>query len=130
MSRVRFQQKCALCKKNMVQMFSSRQFPVCTPCQMKQLDEPITEPEYQALFNIPKELYEQSSFLRSIKENYIRFGSLTDKQKEVFKRVAKEMKEGKKEEKVDTSPEPLPTAKNTTQKRKSSSSGQKSNKSP
>lgn len=110
MSRVRFQQKCALCKKNMVQMFSSRQFPVCTPCQMKQLDEPITEPEYQALFNIPKELYEQSSFLRSIKENYIRFGSLTDKQKEVFKRVAKEMKEGKKEEKVaDNGPKEAPS---------------------
>ena len=108
MARVRFQQKCALCKKNMVQMFSSRQFPVCTPCQMKQLDEPITEPEYKKLFDISKEFYEQSSFLRSIKENYIRFGSLSEKQKEVFKRVAKEMKEGKTEEKA-ASPQ-VPTA--------------------
>ena len=110
MAHARYQQKCAICKKNMVQMFSTRQFPICSACQMKGLEEPITDPTFKKLFDIPTELYQQSYFLRSIKENYIRFGSLTEKQIEAFKKAVKDMKEGKKEEKVAHSEVPAAPA--------------------
>ncbi len=47
------------------------------------------------MFDIPKSLYEQSSFLRNIKESYLRFDSLTEKQIEAFKKTVKELEEGK-----------------------------------
>ena len=98
MAKVRYQQKCGICKKNMVQMFSTRQFPICTSCQMKQLDQPIDDPVFKKMFGIPKEYYEQSYFLRNIKENYIRFGSLSEKQIEAFKKAVDDLKKGKKED--------------------------------
>lgn len=91
----KFKQKCALCKKNMVIMYSARQFPCCEDCQMKKISDPVTEPSYKFL-EIPTELYRKSSFLRNIKEFYLRNASLTGKQKEAFKKVVKEMKEGNK----------------------------------
>lgn len=99
MPRPKFKQKCAFCKKNMVVMYSSRQFPICVDCQMKRISDTITEKEYDFL-NLPEEIYRKSSFLRSIKENYLRTGFLSEKQMETFKRVVKEMlgekPEGKK----------------------------------
>ena len=63
---------------------------------MKKINQPIEDPKYKELFNIPVELYEKSSFLRNIKESYLRFDSLTEKQIETFKKVVKElMDEGK-----------------------------------
>jgi hypothetical protein len=94
----KFKQRCALCKKNWAEMYSNRQFPICPQCQIKQINQPIDDPEYKKFFDLPLELYERSSFLRSIKQSYLRFGSLTDKQKEAFVKVAEELKHGKKEE--------------------------------
>lgn len=91
----RFQQRCVKCRKNMVQMFSAKQFPICAECQMKEIDQPIAAKTMAKFFNIPKEFYEQSQFLRSIKSQYIRFGSISKPQKDAFKKVAKEFKQGK-----------------------------------
>ncbi|MBI4152341.1 hypothetical protein HY495_01410 [Candidatus Woesearchaeota archaeon] len=97
MPRPRFKQRCAICKKNMVMMYSSRQFPICAECHMKRISDPVTEPPYKKLFDIPREFYEKSMFLRNIKEAYQRFGSLTEKQISAFKKAVKDMKNPKKE---------------------------------
>ena len=96
MATPKFKQRCGLCKKNMVLMFSHRQFPVCDSCHLKQINQPIDDPKFQKLFDIPSQFYEQSYFLRKIKESYIRFGSLTEKQIEAFKKTVEEMKSGKR----------------------------------
>lgn len=84
-------------------MFSSRQFPKCVECDMKgiatlEAENPITNSKMKKLLDVPTKLYEESSFLRSIKSNYLRFGNLSEKQVEAFKKVVKELKEGKTKE--------------------------------
>jgi len=100
MPRPKFKQKCALCKQNMVIMYSSRQFPICVQCHMKRIDQEIKDPEMKKMFDIPKSLYEQSSFLRNIKESYLRFDSLTEKQIEAFKKTVKDLEEGKEKDNI------------------------------
>ena len=90
----KYKQLCAICKKNHVLIISRNQFPICTSCSMKQINQPITDETFRKLFDIDQKLYEESSFLRSIKSNYLRFGSLSDKQVEVFKKVVAELKSG------------------------------------
>ncbi|PIN73243.1 hypothetical protein COV20_03360 [Candidatus Woesearchaeota archaeon CG10_big_fil_rev_8_21_14_0_10_45_16] len=102
MAEAKYKQRCAICKNNMVEMFSRQQFPICVDCQMKRLEEPIKDPVMKKMFDIPVEFYKKNYFLRKIKESYIRFGSLTEKQVEAFKKTVKEMKAektGKKPEK-------------------------------
>lgn len=89
--RPKYKQICAICKKNHVLISSRGQFPICTSCSMKQINQPIEDKKFKAMFDIDQKLYEQSSFLRSIKSNYLRFGSLSEKQVETFKRVAAEL---------------------------------------
>ena len=91
-----------MCKDNMVIMYSHRQFPICVVCHMKQIDKPIEDPKMKKFFNIPKKLYEQSNFLRNIKQAYLRFGNLSEKQVDAFKKTVKDLKNPKKEE-VDKS---------------------------
>lgn len=62
---------------------------------MKFVREPVEDPEYKKLFDINEKYYKESSFLRSIRVNYARFGSLSQKQIDVFKKVASELKSGK-----------------------------------
>lgn len=62
-------------------------------------DHPIKDPKIKKLFNIPKEFYDQYAFLKNIKANYMRYGSLTDKQIGVFKKVVEEAKAKKKNKK-------------------------------
>ena len=50
------------------------------------------------LFNIPEKYYKKSLFLRNIKLNYLRYGGLTDKQIETFKKVAKQLKSDEKKQ--------------------------------
>ena len=90
--RPKYKQLCAICKKNHVLIQERNQFPICVLCSMKQINQPIENETFKKLFDIDQTLYEQSSFLRSIKSNYLRFGSLSEKQVETFKRVAEEMK--------------------------------------
>ena len=58
---------------------------------MRQISQPITDEKFKKLFDIDSKLYEESSFLRSIKSNYLRFGSLSEKQIDTFKRVSAEL---------------------------------------
>lgn len=90
--RPRYKQLCAICRKSHVLISSGNQFPICTACSMRQIDKPIEDAAFKKLFDIDQKLYESSSFLRSIKSNYLRFGSLSEKQIEVFKKVAAELK--------------------------------------
>jgi hypothetical protein len=102
MAGPKFKQKCAICKDNMVIMFSRRQFPICSDCHMKQIDKPINDPKFKKFFDIPIEFYEQNSFLRNIKQSYIRFENLSEKQIEAFKKTVEDMKNPKpKEEPTD-----------------------------
>ena len=90
--RVKFQQRCVRCKKNMVPMHSGRQFPICSQCQLKEINQPISNRKMAKFFDIPHDLYEHSSFLRSIKSHFLRFGSLTTSQRSTFIKVVKELK--------------------------------------
>lgn len=44
------------------------------------------------MFDIPEDFYKKNSFLRSIKINYLRYGKLTEKQIEAFKKAVDKMK--------------------------------------
>ena len=90
--RPKYKQLCAICRKNHVLISSYNQFPICTSCSMRQIDKPIEDEKFKKLFGIDNKLYEESSFLRSIKSNYLRFGNLSDRQIEMFKKVAGELK--------------------------------------
>ncbi|MBI2141592.1 hypothetical protein HYU16_04170 [Candidatus Woesearchaeota archaeon] len=89
--RPKYKQLCAICRKNHVLISTRGQFPICTSCSMKQISQPITDEKFRKLFDIDNKLYEESSFLRSIKSNYLRFGSLSEKQIDTFKRVSAEL---------------------------------------
>jgi len=86
-----YKQRCIVCKKNYVLM-TRGQRPICMTCDMADINEEITEPKWKKFFNIDKKFYEQNNFLRSIKKNYLRQGDLTMKQKQMFIKVAKEIK--------------------------------------
>jgi len=79
----------------MVLMTSRNQFPLCYDCEKKELQGEITDPKMKEMFDIPEEFYKNNGFLRSIKKNYLRFGNLSEKQIEVFKRVVEDMKKPK-----------------------------------
>lgn len=55
----------------------------------------IEDPKMKKFFDIPKEFYKENAFLRSIKINYLKYGNLTEKQIEAFKKTVKKMKENK-----------------------------------
>ena len=92
---VRYKQQCMRCKKNMVIITSKTKYPLCYDCQKNYLQGEIKDPEMKKMFNIPEEFYKESLFLRSIKINYLRFGKLSDKQIEWFKKVTEKIKEEK-----------------------------------
>jgi hypothetical protein len=98
MARPKFKQRCALCKENMVIMYSHRQFPKCVDCHMKEINKPVTDKKYKKLLDIPEELYRKSSFLRNIKSAFLRFDNLTENQVTAFKKTIKDLKEDKKDE--------------------------------
>ena len=108
MGRASYKQKCILCKKNHALVTWKNRTPVCTECKMKEISKPIEDPKFKALFDIDKNLYERSSFLRNIKSNYLRYGNLSEKQIETFKKVAEEVKNTKPEEK--RKPKEIPEA--------------------
>lgn len=96
-----YKQKCIACKKNMVLITYYKQRPVCLECEMKDISDEITSPKWKKFFDIDPELYKKSSFLRSIKRNYLRQGMLTAKQKEMFLKVVKEGAKGPPRKKRD-----------------------------
>ena len=58
---------------------------------MKSFASPVTDPKFIKLFDIPQEIYEQSSFLRDVRYQYGRFGNLSEKQVTAFQKVVKEL---------------------------------------
>ena len=98
--RVAYKQLCARCKKCMVLVTTGTRFPVCYECQKPELQGKITDLKMKKMFAIPEDLYKESGFLRSIKSNYLRFGNLTEKQLNAFKKVVEEMKKRKTETKA------------------------------
>ena len=92
---IKYKQKCLRCKKNYVMVTYKNRFPMCYDCQKSELSGKIKDPKMKRMFNIPEEFYKESSFLRSIKVNYLRFGKLTEKQIDAFKKAVKTMKHEK-----------------------------------
>lgn len=99
-----YKQRCSKCKENFVLVNSWRERnPTCYECQKKELEGEITDPEMKKMFDIPNELYFKSSFLRSIKVNYIKYGSLSERQIESFKKAVTEIQEKLEKEKEKVS---------------------------
>jgi len=90
--RVSYQQKCVRCKKNRVLVTSGERYPLCYDCHKEDLHKVIRNPKMKKFFDIPEEFYQKSLFLRSIKINYFKFGKLTDKQVEFFRKTVDEFK--------------------------------------
>jgi hypothetical protein len=97
-----YQQKCTRCRKNWVTISGrSRGYPVCYECEKNELKGEIKDPKMKRMFNIPHKFYKQSSFLRDIKINYLRFGRLSERQIEAFKKAVARLKEdGQKNKKT------------------------------
>jgi len=89
---VKYRQKCFRCRKNWVTVSRGQRFVICYDCQKQELNQEIKDPEMKKLFDIPEDFYRTNSFLRAIKSNYIRFGKLSEKQIEAFKKTAEKMK--------------------------------------
>ena len=89
---ITYKQKCVRCKKNLVLTTPRNRFPMCYDCQKEEMQGKIKDPKMKKLFDIPEELYRAEPFLRSIKINYLKFGSLTEKQIEAFKKVVEKLK--------------------------------------
>lgn len=93
---VRYQQQCCRCKKNYILVTFRDRFPLCYDCLKSELSIKIKDPKMKKFFDIPEDFYKESSFLRSIKLNYIRFKNLSDKQIEAFKTTVQKMKAAKR----------------------------------
>ncbi len=102
-----YKQKCSRCKKNYVTMVYRQMYVTCYECQKKELEGKITDPVMKKLFKIPDELYKENSFLRSIKINYLKYGRLTDKQIEAFKKTIDKINLKAKEQKPKTEEKPM-----------------------
>ena len=92
---VKYKQLCVKCKKSYVLVSYKDRFPVCFDCEKASLEGTIKSPKMKKMFDIPKEFYRKSGFLRSIKINYLRYGSLTEKQIEYFKKTVANIKKDK-----------------------------------
>ena len=91
-----YKQKCFRCKTNYVVVTWKEKFPNCYDCQKKELEGEIKDKKMKAFFTIPEDFYKENSFLRNIKVAYLRYGKLTEKQSEAFKKTVDRMKGEKK----------------------------------
>lgn len=95
MPAFKYKQKCFRCKKNYVTVTWKNRFPLCYDCQKGEMVGEITNPKLKKLLDIPEEFYKDNSFLRSIKINCLRYGTLSEKQVEFFKKSVEKMKKEK-----------------------------------
>ena len=94
---VQFKQKCIQCKKNYVTVSSrNARAAVCFECQEGSLKGEVADPVLKAMLDIPEELYQQNAFLRSIKINAIKYGSLSERQIEAFKGAVEKLSKAPK----------------------------------
>lgn len=90
---VRYKQLCILCRKNHAVIESRKQRAVCPECEMKDWEE-IKSGRYKKILDIPKDVYAKSYFLRNVRSYYEKFGKLSEKQIEAFKKTAEKLKNG------------------------------------
>ncbi|MDO8628412.1 MAG: hypothetical protein Q7R56_01505 [Nanoarchaeota archaeon] len=95
-----YKELCRKCRKKYALVTSSKQWPLCKDCELKEISKEVKDPKMKKLFAIPQEYYELSGFLRSIKRNYLRFENLTDKQLAAFKKTVQDFKKGKAREQL------------------------------
>ena len=93
---IKYKQRCNHCKKNFVTTTSNQNYVLCYECQKDELVGVIKDKKMIKLFNIPEDFYRENLFLRNIKANYIKFGDLSEKQIEAFKKVVENIKKEKK----------------------------------
>ncbi|MAG15445.1 hypothetical protein CMO88_00115 [Candidatus Woesearchaeota archaeon] len=93
--RASYKQKCIVCRKNHALVTWKNRVPVCVECKMREINKPIKDKKFKKMFDIDNALYEKSGFLRNIKSSYLRFGELSEKQIEMFKKVVEEVKKKK-----------------------------------
>lgn len=96
---VKYKEKCYRCKKNWVIATWRSRGQVCYECQKDELKGEIKDPKMKKFFTLPEQFYKDNGFLRSIKINYIRYGNLTEKQIDAFKKSVVKMKEEAKKPK-------------------------------
>jgi hypothetical protein len=89
---ITYKQKCSRCNKNYVTATWKTRYVLCLECQKKEMVGEITNPKWKKFFDIPEDFYNENSFLRSIKINYLRYEDLSGDQIAGFKRVVEEMK--------------------------------------
>ncbi len=90
--------KCNRCRKNYVKCSKRQGYVLCFDCQKPQLEVEIEDPEMKKLFDIPEIMYRENAFLCELKSKYIRFGSLSEKQVEVFLKIVGELSESLNDE--------------------------------
>lgn len=95
---VKYKQKCAKCRTNYVIVTYRNRYAVCYECQESEMTGEIKDPKMKKMFNVPEEFYKESSFLRDIKINYLKWGKLSEKQIAAFKKVVEKMKETPKDD--------------------------------
>ena len=90
---IQFKIKCMRCKKNYVIVTHRMHgFVQCYDCEKGQLEGEIKDKAMRAFFDLPEEFYRDNRFLRSVKIQYMRFGSITEKQREFFVKAAEQMR--------------------------------------
>ena len=94
---VLFKTKCSRCKKNWVTVSRRDRYCLCFECQRPELEKEIKDPEMKKFFDIPQEFYQRNMFLRNIKSSYLKFGSLTQPQKDAFMKTVEKFREEAKE---------------------------------
>lgn len=92
---IKYKQLCFKCKKNFVITTYKQKYTICYECQKEELNQKIKDSAIKKLFGIPEEYYKENSFLRNIKIAYLRYGELTERQLEAFKKTVKKMKDKK-----------------------------------
>jgi PHP family Zn ribbon phosphoesterase len=98
---IQYKQKCKRCNKNYVLSGLRSRYIVCDECQKREYSQEVTDPEMKELFDIPEEHYQKNYFLRDIKAKYLKYGSLSEKQIEAFKRAVKDLDKNVEEQSLD-----------------------------
>jgi ribosomal protein S27AE len=93
-----FKQKCPRCKNNwIIVSHRNARYTVCYDCEKSELEGNIEDPVFKKLFDIPEEFYKENAFLRDIKKGYLKWGKLSEKQIDAFKKSVDRMKTDKQE---------------------------------
>lgn len=93
---IRFKQQCSRCRKNYIKVSRKQYFILCYDCQKQELAGEVKDPEMKRMFAIPEEFYRDNAFLRDIKVKYLRYGSLSERQVEAFRKCVAGMRKAKK----------------------------------